>query len=111
LAVLSTTNALPVGKDQALVDYINSQNKWVAKQNPRFENLDRLKQFMGSNEGFKSKNIINITSSGEETDDLPKAFDARTNWPACSDIIGRIVDQSACGKLFVITYLGSFKTH
>lgn len=100
LAFLPTAGGLPVNKSQALVDYINSQNKWVARQNPQFEDLSKLKQLMGTTLGFKSKNIVNVTDSGEVTDALPKEFDARTNWPICKNIIGRIVDQSECGRLF-----------
>lgn len=31
-------------------------------------------------------------------DAIPDSFDARTQWPACSDSIGFIRDQSACGS-------------
>ena len=30
--------------------------------------------------------------------DIPEAFDARTFWPQCADIIGHVRDQSSCGS-------------
>ena len=30
--------------------------------------------------------------------DIPASFDAREAWPACAGVIGRVRDQSDCGK-------------
>ena len=33
-----------------------------------------------------------------QSSDIPEAFDARTFWPQCADIIGHVRDQSSCGS-------------
>jgi cathepsin B len=40
---------------------------------------------------------------GGSTNDIPKNFDSRDQWPVCKDVIGTIADQSSCGSCWAVS--------
>jgi cathepsin B len=86
-----------IAVDDALVEKVNSRpnNSWQAGHNSLFSNklFSQVKHHLGTYE-------INTTvkrSNNTLPNNLPKAFDSRTNWPSCATI-GKIRDQGDCGS-------------
>jgi len=99
---------------QALVNWINAQGKWKAEFNGPMQNPEFAKAQLGSLTPLGSPSIARLASlktkaelkakkpwafGGEE---IPKEFDARTNWPDCTDVLSRIPDQSDCGSCWAV---------
>ncbi|CAD5229187.1 unnamed protein product [Bursaphelenchus okinawaensis] len=88
-------------KGQKLVDYVNRrQNLWKAKLHPKLESYDEGVRYglMGVNHVKNSvKAKKNLAESRFMDMEIPKQFDARTNWPNCPSIRA-IRDQSSCGS-------------
>ncbi|CAH1102450.1 unnamed protein product [Psylliodes chrysocephalus] len=83
------------------INHINSQqNDWKAGRN--FDEnmpISEIKKRMGARKSI-SKAKPTVHSKDIE---IPESFDARTNWPECSSVIGSIADQSACGSCWAVS--------
>ncbi|KAF4690667.1 hypothetical protein FOZ60_017035 [Perkinsus olseni] len=86
---------------QSFVDEINSKQKtWTASiEQGRFESfsLRDAKRLCGTLREAAS-GLTKKVYAPEELKDLPTDFDARSEFPKCSGVIGHIRDQSACGS-------------
>jgi len=112
-ALLAVAWALPVEQEmsrQEMVDFINSQKEstWKAKLHPRFANMDnaQIKKLMGAKKRHENprKHLFKTQPKfNGNANDIPKEFDARTQWPNCADVIGTIPDQSACGSCWAVS--------
>jgi len=80
----------------------NPKSKWVAGVNEKFQSASRkeVQRLMGTvvDPEWTIKGAPYPDMPHVVTDDLPTDFDARTNWPTCSDVINTIRDQSNCGS-------------
>jgi cathepsin B len=88
-------------RGQDLVDYVNrKQDLWTAQLNRKFENYDANVKWrlMGVNHVHNSVKARKHLAKSRFMDiELPKNFDARTNWPDCASL-RTIRDQSSCGS-------------
>lgn len=82
---------------------VNSrQTTWTAAVNARFANVTvadvkrQLGTILPHDEGYVAPEVERSDFNVDAT--IPESFDARTAWPACSNIIGRVRDQSNCGS-------------
>jgi len=88
---------------------INGQadSTWKAKLHPRFANMDneQIKKFLGAKKRHENprKRLFKIQPKSKPNVDIPKEFDARTQWPNCADVIGTIPDQSSCGSCWAVS--------
>ncbi|CAH1109809.1 unnamed protein product [Psylliodes chrysocephalus] len=100
-ALAANVKINPLSDD--FINHINSQqNHWKAGKN--FDEtipISEFKKLMGVREAIsKSRRTPTVHSKDIE---IPESFDARTNWPECSKVIGEIVDQSACGSCWAVS--------
>lgn len=85
-----------------LINEINSkQDLWVAGKNFHDTPLSELTGLLGSKKLPETiKKTVPVVEHKISAADIPKSFDARTNWPQCKSI-KEIRDQSACGSCWV----------
>jgi len=85
--------------DHERVAEVNSQGKWKAAKNERFNDMTRhdFRRVLGTivDESHRCK-ILNIETASEGYV-APESFDSEANWPQCKKVIGEIRDQSMCG--------------
>ncbi|CAH1102449.1 unnamed protein product [Psylliodes chrysocephalus] len=85
------------------INHINSQqNNWKAGKN--FDKnipISEIKKLLGARKRI-SKSKLNPTVHSKDIE-IPESFDARTNWPKCSKVIGEIADQSDCGSCWAVS--------
>jgi cathepsin B len=89
---------------QSMVDEINAmRTTWKAEVSTRFANatIADVKMLLGTvlpgEAGFYEPELEKTTFTVASST-IPKSFDARTNWSKCSNVIGRVRDQSNCGS-------------
>lgn len=87
---------------QDIIDAVNGANAgWTAAHNSRFagRTLGYAKGLMGT--FTDPEKLVQLPPSTLEPlpeSQVPSAFDARTQWPKCADMIGHIRDQADCGS-------------
>lgn len=109
-AVASWSLPAKQASGQEMVDFINNKKggTWKAKLNTRFVNMDieQIKKMLGAKKRHENPRQSEFKIQPKFTgnlDDIPKEFDARKQWPQCSDIISTIADQSACGSCWAVS--------
>jgi cathepsin B len=81
-----------------IVTHVNSLGTtWKAKV-PKFEDLDAVKQLLGTDVAENERLVASLQESETLNIDVPSDFDVRSNWPSCTSVTGDIRDQSACGS-------------
>jgi len=112
LSVAAQSPNAPVGlSGQAMVDWINAQGKWKAELNHKLQDPTTVKAYLGSLTPTRPtakrvaamKAKLNRPAVETPKADIPKAFDARTAFPECTETISRIADQSACGSCWAVS--------
>lgn len=82
-----------------LIQVINTkQNLWTAGRN--FPKNFPVQKLLGIKRKRGLQDIPILRHDINESDELPKVFDARLNWPGCKSI-REVPDQSACGSGWV----------
>lgn len=87
-----------------MVEEINSmKTTWTAAINPRFANatIADVKRMLGTvlpEEPTYIAPTLEKSSFKIKDDEIPESFDVRTAWPQCSNVVGRVRDQSNCGS-------------
>ncbi|KAF7637594.1 Pept_C1 domain-containing protein [Meloidogyne graminicola] len=99
-----------------LIEKINLEAKgWKAKLHERFAKMDdKHLKLLGENLTKRNTNEENNNNNNNNrrkrqatcTDNV--AFDARTAFPSCADIIGSIQDQSSCGDCWAVSVASAF---
>jgi len=93
----------PAIRDEIINAVNNARSTWKASRPIKFNNatVAHVKRMLGTimpgDERYMaptSEKVLFKTSS----DDIPEAFDVRTNWPDCAAITGHVRDQSDCGS-------------
>jgi len=87
-----------------MVEHINSLDDtlWTAGVNKRFEGLPigSVKDLCGvkpESERIVRENAVFVHGRTNNGLEVPASFDSVEKWPACSNVIGDIRDQSNCG--------------
>jgi len=103
LALATLASAYRLGDkilQSSIIDEVNNNPsaKWKAGVNKRFEgySVAEFLPLLGARRSIKHRLPAFYTSG--KTNDIPTAFDSRTGWPKCTDIIGFIRDQGECGS-------------
>ena len=102
--VLTHARLVTCANTQGLIATVNAANAgWKAGRNERFEGmtLEEVKHMMGTHtkaSGKAKPALANEGSPAPITHAAPVSFDARTAWPNCTAVSGKIYDQSDCGE-------------
>jgi cathepsin B len=87
---------------QEMIDEINAMGTtWQAAMPVKFANATREEamRYMGTIlRGDPRHMDLPLKTEYEEVGALPTNFDAREHWSQCSNVIGHVRDQSACGS-------------
>ena len=97
---LSTpTTVSPKSEFQEMADSINSnpESTWKADQHPKTDHIANLKRMFNLIIDTPPTEFDTQPITGLSSQDIPKNFDSRTNWPNCQSI-REIRDQSGCGS-------------
>ncbi len=98
ICLVAPTIAAPVNN----MDVINKVNAagttWQAHVSPRFidKEMDHVKKLCGTfKDSWKAPKKADVHPEAllKPMADIPASFDARTNWPECSNVIGHVRDQ------------------
>lgn len=102
--ILAFSCAYAFDNSDEFINEINSkQNLWKAGRNfPVDTPHSRLHALLGAKflPENELKNIPVKETEINDSVDIPKSFDSRTQWPKCKSI-KEIADQSACGSCWV----------
>jgi len=110
--VLAVTWAHPTANKelaaaQEMVDFINKQKTtWTAKVNTRMASMtkEEIKGMLGAKKRHeRAKQVPLQPKFTGKAADIPKEFDARVQWPQCTNVIGVIADQSSCGSCWAVS--------
>jgi cathepsin B len=117
-AVIATASAAAAASEFTdIVNTVNSANAgWVAAEpTHRFGSLSDVKQLCGTwTKGHPMYTPSNFTVLDADPsfiaapEDIPAAFDVRTNWANCT-VASKIRDQSACGSCWAFGSTESFE--
>jgi len=90
---------------EALVEHINKQGKWQAKEYPKFagKSKEELKRYLGALKKPAHMRRRGQPATVQKLDSAPASFNAIDKWPQCASIIGLIQDQSACGSCWAVS--------
>ncbi|CAH8550146.1 unnamed protein product [Schistosoma intercalatum] len=81
-----------------LIHYINyeANTTWKAAPTTRFRTVSDIRRMLGTLPDPNNEQLETLCA-GYTSDELPKSFDARVEWPHCPSI-SEIRDQSSCGS-------------
>ncbi|CAH8289741.1 unnamed protein product [Schistosoma haematobium] len=81
-----------------LIHYINyeANTTWKAAPTTRFRTVSDIRRMLGTLPDPNNEQLETLCA-GYTSDELPKSFDARVEWPNCPSI-SEIRDQSSCGS-------------
>jgi len=116
---LSSALAFKPAVHENIVESINAANSgWKAHLSPRFEgeSIEHVKALCGT---FTDPEVLQVIPSKAEQfpeevfelskkADIPTEFDARQEFPECSNIIGHVHDQANCGSCWAVSSTAAF---
>eukprot|EP00929_Paragymnodinium_shiwhaense_P097486 TRINITY_DN5914_c0_g2_i1.p1 TRINITY_DN5914_c0_g2~~TRINITY_DN5914_c0_g2_i1.p1 ORF type:complete len:607 (-),score=127.06 TRINITY_DN5914_c0_g2_i1:202-2022(-) len=102
------TKALAESLTDANLAYEVKVQPWMVHESQR-----TLKERCGKKSSDEEKNTIMaqtevfLSQATVDNSKIPDSFDSRTEWPECSDVVGRIYNQGVCGSCWAFGGLSS----